>query len=185
MPFRPNRVQRRLHKVYKNSFEFWKESSCRDLNPRPTGTPDFPPPTGGGRGLFEQPPSTRLLLVVEKNGRKHSKARQKWLRNYFSDFFFAKVKIVAPRAKKLQNFRVFRDCQTSFRKTSIISGTIIPRANPKTAFERKLHSPSLVFRQIWPEVNGLASNPEDTEVKKAVFERTLSPLITFSFLYVQ
>ena len=35
---------------------------------------------------------------------------------------------MAPRAKKWPNFRVFfRDCQTSFRKTSIISGTIIPR----------------------------------------------------------
>ena len=74
-------------------------------NPRPTGTPDFPLPTGGGGGV-EHPRLSRLLLVVEKNGKKRSKARQKGLRNYFSQFF-AKVKIMAPRAKKWQNFRVF------------------------------------------------------------------------------
>ena len=91
------------------------------VNPRPTGTPDFPSPTRGR----SNPRLSRLLLVVEKNGKKRSKARQKWLRNYFNHFF-AKVKIVASRAKKWPNFRVYRDCQTSFRKTSIISGNMTP-----------------------------------------------------------
>ena len=85
--------------------------------------------------------------------------------------FFAKVKIVAPRAKKWQNFRVFRDCQTSFRKTSIISGIIIARANQKTAFERELNLKQIIVldscRQVWPKVNGLVSRDHRvTEVKK-------------------
>ena len=64
------------------------------INPRPTGTPDFPPPTV----VLEHISLSRLLLVVEKKGKQRSKARQKWLRNYFSQFF-AKVKIVTPGPK--------------------------------------------------------------------------------------
>ena len=66
-------------------------------------------------------------------------------------------------AKKWPNFLVFRDCQTSFRKTSIISGTIIARANSETAFEREFNLETLIqfqfssCRQIWPKVNDLAS----------------------------
>ena len=37
------------------------------VNPRLTGTPDFPPPTGGG--VKHPPRLSRLLLVVEKNGK--------------------------------------------------------------------------------------------------------------------
>ena len=36
------------------------------INPRPTGTPDFPPPQRRGGGV-EHPRLSRLLLVVEKN----------------------------------------------------------------------------------------------------------------------
>ena len=39
-------------------------------------------------------------------------------------------------AKNAKKFKFFRDWRTSDRKSSIISGTIIARANPKTAFER-------------------------------------------------
>ena len=46
---------------------------------------------------------------------------------------------MALRAKKMAIFLVFHDCQTLFRKTSIISGSIIPRANLKMAFERELN----------------------------------------------
>ena len=42
----------------------------------------------------------------------------------------------------------FRNCQTSFRNTSIISGTIIVRANPKAVFERELDIPSPASNQI-------------------------------------
>ena len=101
---------------------------------------------GGGGECSNTPRLSRLLLVVEKNGKNRSKSLQKLLRNYFSQFL-AKVKILDPRAKKWSNFRVSRDCQTSFRKTSIISGTVIARANPKSAFERELNFPSLRFRQ--------------------------------------
>ena len=88
---------------------------------------------GGG----STPPSVSAPIGRREKRKKRSKARQKLLRNYFSKFF-AKVKIVAPRAQKWPNFRVVRDCQTSFQKTSIMAGTIIARANPKTAFERYL-----------------------------------------------
>ena len=47
-----------------------------------------------------------------------------------------------------QIFRVFREWQTSPRKTPIISGTMIDRTNPKTAFEIELNSPSQYCRQI-------------------------------------
>ena len=96
--------------------------------------------------------------IGRREKRKKSVRRlvKKWLRNYFSQFF-AKVKIVAPRAKKWPNFRVFCDRQTSFRKTSMIPGTIIARANPKTAFERELNLESDSCCLIWPEVNSLAS----------------------------
>ena len=68
--------------------------------------------------------------------------------------------------QKWQNFRVFRDCQTSFQKTSIISETIIARANKKTAFERELNSPSSQCHQMWPKVKGLASRGHQS--KKAL-----------------
>ena len=138
--------------------------------------------------MFEHPRLSRLLLVVEKNGKRRSKARQKRLRNHFSQFF-AKVKIVASRAKNRQIFEFFAIVKHRFGKPPLsreLLGIAIARANPKTAFERELNSPSLRFRQIWPKVNGLASrSPEVTEVKKTVFEQNLSPRITFSFLYVR
>ena len=77
---------------------------CGVITRARTGTPDFPPPTGGGGGVFEYPRLFRLLLVVEK--KKRSKARQKLIRDYFSQFL-AKVKIVVPRTKNGQIFRVF------------------------------------------------------------------------------
>ena len=81
-----------------------------------------------------------------------------------SQSIFAKVKILAPGPKNGQIFRVFfHDCQTSFQKSSIISGTIIARANQKTIFEGELNSPSLGFRQIWPKVNGLASRGHQSQ----------------------
>ena len=86
-------------------FSRFRSISGQTVNPRRTGTPDFPSPT---RGVFEHPPPrlSPLLLVVEKNRKKRWKDRQKWLRNYFSEFF-AKVKIVAPRAKKCKKILVF------------------------------------------------------------------------------
>ena len=104
------------------------------FNPRPTSTPDFPSPTGGGG--FEHPRLSRLLLVVEKNGKKTFESSSKIITKLFQSIFH----LSQNWAKKWPNFRAFRDCQTSFRKTSIISGTIIARANPKTAFGRELNS---------------------------------------------
>ena len=51
-----------------------KEVRAR-VNPRPTGTPDFSSPIWGGGGCLNTPCLSRLLLVVEKNGKKRSKAR--------------------------------------------------------------------------------------------------------------
>ena len=48
---------------------------------------------------------------------------------------------MAPGQEK-QNLRAFREWRTSLRKPSIISGTMIDRTNPKTAFEIELNSPS-------------------------------------------
>ena len=50
------------------------------VNLRPTGTTNFPPPTGVG-GVWTPLRLSRILLVVEKNGKKLSKARHKLLRN--------------------------------------------------------------------------------------------------------
>ena len=47
------------------------------LNPRPDGPLDFPPPDGGG--VFEHPCLSRLLRIVEQNGKRRSKARKKSL----------------------------------------------------------------------------------------------------------
>ena len=65
-----------------------------NLNPRPTGTPDFPSPTGGG-GVWT-PRLSRLLLVVEKNGKKLRKLVKNDCGTIFSQFF-AQVKIVGKK----------------------------------------------------------------------------------------
>ena len=147
------------------------------FNPRPTGTPDFPPPTGGGG--FEH--LSRLLLVVEKNGNNV----RKLVKNDYETIsvnFSLKSKLWPP-GSKWPNCRIFHDCQTSFRKTSIISGTIMARENPKTAFERELNSSSLGFRQIWPKVNGLASRGHRSQ-KSCFWAKSLTAN-NFFILYVQ
>ena len=56
------------------------------LNPRPTGTQDFPPPTGGGGGgwgVWTPPPPPRLyrlLLVVDKKDKKPFESSSKSIR---------------------------------------------------------------------------------------------------------
>ena len=56
------------------------------FNPRPAGPLDFPRPAGGG--VFEHPPRlSRLLRIVEQNGKRRSKAREKSFRNHFGHFF--------------------------------------------------------------------------------------------------
>ena len=108
------------------------------------------------RGVFEHLLRlSRLLLVIEKNG----KSVRKLAKNDYETIsinFSLMSKLWTP-GPKWQNFRVFCDCQTSFRKTPKISGTVIARANPKTAFETGLNSTSPGYRQIWHKVNGLAS----------------------------
>ena len=108
------------------------------VNPRPTGTPDFPPPTVGG-GWFEHPPSISAPIGRrEKRGKGVRKLVKNDNENIIVNFSLRSI-LRSPGPKKWPNFRVFRDCQTSFQKTSNISGTIIARANPKTAFERELN----------------------------------------------
>ena len=53
------------------------------INPRPDGPLDFPPPDGG---LLRAPPLSRLLGHVATRGKRHSKERQKSLRNHFGHF---------------------------------------------------------------------------------------------------
>ena len=45
-----------------------------NINPHPTGTPDFPPPSGGGG---RTPPSISAPIGRREKREKHSKARQK------------------------------------------------------------------------------------------------------------
>ena len=54
------------------------------FNPRPTGTPDFPPPTGG-RGV-RTPASISAPIGRRVKRKKRSKTRQKLLRNLAVNF---------------------------------------------------------------------------------------------------
>ena len=63
-----------------------KLSSKYFLNPRRAGVRRHLRSAGGG-GRLDAPLLTRLLRIVEENGKKRSKARQKALRNYFSSCF--------------------------------------------------------------------------------------------------
>ena len=58
----------------------------------------------GGGG--EHPRLTRIILVVEKNGKKRSKAREKWLRYYLS-IFSLRSKLWPPGSKYCQFFSFF------------------------------------------------------------------------------
>ena len=50
----------------------YRQQLMQGLVPRPTGTPDFPPPTGGGGGVSISAP-----IGSRENRKKHSKTRQK------------------------------------------------------------------------------------------------------------
>ena len=96
------------------------------------GNPDFPSPTEGGWGASISP------LIGRRENRKD--VRKLFISYYetISVNYLEQIKIVPPVAKNTQSFEYFRKGRTSRRKTSIISGTIMVRANPKTAFEREL-----------------------------------------------
>ena len=64
------------------------------------GPLDFPPPAG--EGCLNTPRLSRLLRIVEQNGRRRSKAREKSFRNHFGHFL-AQVKIEVTRGR-IQNF---------------------------------------------------------------------------------
>ena len=56
------------------------------LNPRPDGPLDFPPPAGGGGGVWTPHRLSRLLRIVKQDGKWRSKAREKSFRNHFGHF---------------------------------------------------------------------------------------------------
>ena len=89
---------------------------------------------GGGlshlRLNFAPPPPNSKTNRARETGKIQLKAHQKLSRNYFGNFF-ARIKIVASRGQKCRKVQVCRDCRTSRRKTSIISGTVRAKANPK------------------------------------------------------
>ena len=67
------------------------------VNPRPDGPLDFPPPAGGG-GCFNTPRLSRLLRIVEQNGKRHSKLAK----NHFeiiSVIFWLRSKLRSPEVK--------------------------------------------------------------------------------------
>ena len=74
------------------------------INPRPAGPLDFPPPAGGG-GVWTPPHLSRLLCIVDQNGKRRSKAREKSFRNHFVHFL-AQVKNEVTRG---QNSKIFRN----------------------------------------------------------------------------
>ena len=121
------------------------------VNPRLTGTPDFSSPTGGGGG--EHPPSIPAPIDRREKWKKCWKVRQKIIRELWYSQIFAQVEIVASRSKKCPKFWGSRDCRTTFRKTSNISGTLVARANRKTVFERELN----LLSSDLTNVNGVAS----------------------------
>ena len=98
---------------------------------------DFPSPTGG---CSTHPRLSRLLLVVEENG----KSVRKFVKNDFVTItvnFSLKSKLW-PQGQKMTKFSsFFRDCQTLFRKISIISGTIIARRKPKNVIRKRIEFP--------------------------------------------
>ena len=81
------------------------EEWVHNINPRPAGPLDFPPPAGGGGRLNAPPPWSRFLVAVEKNERQRSKAREKSFRNHFGHFL-AQVKIEVSRG---QNSKIFQN----------------------------------------------------------------------------
>ena len=85
------------------AFAVWKYFSY--INPRPAGPLDFPPPAGGGGGVWTPPRLSRLLRIVEQNGKRRSKAREKSFRNHFGHFL-AQVKIEVTRG---QNSKIFQN----------------------------------------------------------------------------
>ena len=77
----------------------------KGVNPRPAGPLDFPRPAGGG-GVWTPPPRlSRLLRIVEQNGKRRSKAREKSFRNHFGHFL-AQVKNEVTRG---QNSKIFQN----------------------------------------------------------------------------
>ena len=75
------------------------------FNPRPAGPMDFPPPDGGGGGCLNTPRLSRLLRIVEQNGKRRSKPREKSFRNHIGHFL-ARVKIEVTRG---QNSKIFQN----------------------------------------------------------------------------
>ena len=75
----------------------------KSVNPRPAGPLDFPRPAGGG--VWTPPRLSRLLRIVEQNGKRRSKAREKSFRNHFGHFL-SQVKIEVARG---QNSKIFQN----------------------------------------------------------------------------
>ena len=71
--------------------------------------------------MFEHPRLSRLLLVVKEN----EEIVRKFVKNDYETIsvnFSQRQKLWPPGVKNAQIF-IFHDCRTTFRKTSIISGT--------------------------------------------------------------
>ena len=141
-------------------------SSYNCFNPRPGG--GLSHLRLGGEGVIP-PRLTKKLRGLERRGKSNRKLIKNTVET-ISAPFFAKVKIVASRGQKCRKFRVLRDCQTSRRKTSMISETIRAKTNPKTAFERELNSSSHYWPQIWPKVNSLATRSHRSKKKLSLSE---------------
>ena len=112
-PFHRNRPCLFALSAWKGPLSAWKDP----FNPRRAGARRHLRSAGGGR--LDAPLLTRLLRIVEENGKKRSKARQKPLRNYFSHFFLLRSKLRPPGAKKAKIFRNFRKSEHCFGKPQL------------------------------------------------------------------
>ena len=127
----------------------------------------------------QPPPSNSKAKRARKTQKKKSlESSRQFFRKYFSHFF-ATTKNGDSWAQTSQIFLKFRRNLTLLQKTFIISETINDRENLKKALESQWNSLLLKWRQIWPEVNGLASGGHQNS--KQVFCRKLVLPITFLF----
>ena len=86
------------------------------------------------------------------------------------------------RSPEVKKGQIFQN-RTSLRKTSIISGTIIARTNPKKASDSELNSSSTMCPQIWSTVISLGSTGHQSQNYR--FLRKLVFVNNFLSIYVR
>ena len=129
-------------------------------------------------GVWTPSPLTRLLGHVATRGKRHSKERQKSLRNCLGHFlgqFIGQITRGHPRS----NFAFL----TFIYKSTHNSETRRATAPRKGAFDSFFNTLSLRCPQIWPKTNGLAFREQTLKI--AVFYVKRFSAITFDSVKAQ